>query len=263
MLDLCSKDRPAEGARSLASVAFAIICLLAIICCVMNRYLLLFDIDGTLLLCGGAGVDAMRAVGSRLFGETFTFDGVEFAGNLDPLIFAEAARRCQLADDHAACHDRFRAAYVGELATRLLAPDRVTVMPGVHALLTRLRTLDRVVLGLLSGNYAEAAPLKLTAARIDHGQFRITAFGDEAPARHDLVELAMRRYARLHGERIDPRRVLVIGDTPRDVAAARAHGCIAVAVATGGHSADELRACEADLVLPDLADPTPITSLLV
>lgn len=228
----------------------------------IHRHLLLFDIDGTLMLSGGAGGDAMRSVATKLFGETFTFDGIEFGGNLDPLIFAEAAQRCRLDDDHDVCHDRFRTAYVGELATRLLDPVCVTVMPGIHELLAQLRAMEHVVLGLLSGNYSEAAPLKLTAARIDHGMFRVTAFGDEAPARHDLVELAMRRYKRMLGEDVDPRRVLVIGDTPRDVAAARAHGCLSIAVATGGHTVDELLACGADVALDDLSDPRPLMDLL-
>ncbi len=228
----------------------------------MNRrtYLLLFDIDGTLLRSDGVGRGAMQSAAARLFGDSFSFQGVPFAGNLDPLIFAEAAQRHQLVgDDH---HDRFRIAYVQELSESLSRRPPIPLMPGVIELLDRLKAMPQVVLGLLSGNYAEAAPLKLAAAGINVGDFAITAFGDEGSLRKDLVALAMHRYERNRGEPIDPRCVLVIGDTPRDIEAARAHHCLAVGVATGGHSVEELQACGANLVLDDFAQPEPLLALL-
>ncbi|MCC6681830.1 MAG: HAD family hydrolase [Phycisphaeraceae bacterium] len=223
-------------------------------------YLLLFDIDGTLLRSDGVGRGAMQSAAARLFGESFSFQGVAFAGNLDPLIFAEAAQRHQLVgDDH---HDRFRSAYVQELSESLSRRPPIPLMPGVLELLDRLKAMPQVVLGLLSGNYAQAAPLKLAAAGINVGDFPVTAFGDEGSLRQDLVTLAMQRYLRSRGEAIDPRQVLVIGDTPRDIEAARAHGCVAVGVATGGHSAEELQASGADLVLEDFAEPGKLLALL-
>ena len=72
----------------------------------------------------------------------------------------------------------------------------------------------------------------------------------------------MRKYEKLTGEKADPRKVIVIGDTPRDVACARAHGCIAFAVATGGHAVETLEACGADVVVRDLADLSPLLKLI-
>ncbi len=228
--------------------------------------LLLFDIDGTLLLSGGEGARAMQTVVRRLFGDGFTFEGVEFAGNLDHLIFADAATRSRL-ERHEEHHEAFRDAYVQELTVRLSERrDAVRVMPGIVELLRALH--DRaerrgdVVLGLLSGNYRQAAPVKLEAAGIDPGWFQINALGDEAATRSELVALAMRRYRRRCGMPADPRRVIVIGDTPRDVACAKANGCVAFTVATGSYSVSELLEAGADEAVQDLSDPRRLLARL-
>jgi phosphoglycolate phosphatase-like HAD superfamily hydrolase len=227
--------------------------------------LVLFDIDGTLLMTGGAGVRAMKAVGVRLFGETFTFEGVTFGGGLDPVLFAEAAAQSQLTDHHLH-HDRFRAHYIEELRDVLGQAGVVTVMPGIPQVLTtlyeRATSSGDVALGLLTGNYSEAVPLKLEAAGIDRRWFSITAFGDEAASRPDLAGLALQRYAANHGRRIEPWRVVVVGDTPRDVQCAKAHGCMALAVATGPYTVAQLQQTDADAVVADLSDPQPLYDLL-
>lgn len=235
----------------------------------MNHTLLLFDVDGTLITTSGAGVRAMKTVGARLFGSTFSFDQVTFGGGLDPALFAEAAR---LSGHDAAEQDHvnFRDAYLLELEAELARTGAgVAAMPGILALLERLRThhaqangSPSVMLGLLTGNYSLAAPIKLRAASIDHTWFTITAFGDEASTRPGLTELAMARYQQHTGAAADPAQVIVIGDTPRDVACAKAHGCVAFAVATGTFSEGELVEAGADVVVPDLSDPAPLLALL-
>ena len=90
----------------------------------------------------------------------------------------------------------------------------------------------------------------------------ITAFGDEAPTRPDLVGLALRRYEELMRHPAQPRCVVVIGDTPRDVECAHAHGCVAFAVATGDFTVEQLRATGAEHVVPDLFDPAPLLAIL-
>lgn len=225
----------------------------------MPPWLLLFDIDGTLLTTGGAGRVAFNSAASKLFGDHFTFDGIEFAGHLDRLIFDEAAARHGL-DDHHLHHDSFRDTYVAELDAQLASrAHEVVVMPGVHDLLAALQTRaadgEPLVLGLLTGNYGASARLKLRSAGIDPDAFSIGAFGDQGACRADLVVVAMGQYERLTGRVASPGRTIVIGDTPRDVACAKAHGCLAVAVATGGYTASDLRAAGADLVMNDLRDP--------
>jgi phosphoglycolate phosphatase-like HAD superfamily hydrolase len=229
----------------------------------MTDTLLLFDIDGTLLDTRGAGQRAMRRVGQRLFGEHFTFEGVPFAGMLDPVIYRQAADRNRLAeaDQH---HERFRGAYLPELAGELeRAGDDVTPCPGIHALLAAVRKHQEAVttsgagtfiLGLLTGNYADAAPLKLRAVGIDPLIFTLNAFGDEAPTRPDLVALALAKFRGRYGRPIDPRRVFVIGDTEHDIDCAKAHGCVSLAVATGRSRAEELARHGPDAVFTDLTD---------
>ncbi len=223
---------------------------------------------------------AMKRVTSRLFGNDFSWEGVTVSGHLDPLIFAELAALNQL-DDPGRHHDVFRDQYLQELRAELesVAPavgpakrsaalpgTGARALPGVHEALTILRDRrDRegaVTLGLLTGNYTQAVPVKLHAVEVDPSWFEVTAFGDEAATRADLVALAMEKYARIKGQPIEPQRVIVVGDTPRDIHCAHAHGCVAYAVATGAYPYDDLSDAGADVVVEDLSDLSPLLRLI-
>ena len=220
--------------------------------------LVLFDVDGTLLLTGGAGMRAMKAVAVELFGETFRWDGIVVSGHLDPLIFAEAAALNGIAEA-ARHHQRFRARYLERLPIELaLSGAQVRIMPGIQESLAWLRKTGVATLGLLTGNYPEAIPLKLATIGVDPAWFEITAFGDEGDDRRALVALAIAKYERLIGTAVEAAYVVIVGDTPRDVDCAHAHGCVAFAVATGGYGVEELKAAGADVVVGDLGDPTPL-----
>jgi phosphoglycolate phosphatase len=215
--------------------------------------LVLFDIDGTLLRAQGIGPIAMERAGRRLFGPSFTLEGIDFGGALDPWIFRQAAQRLGH-DDPSPLHDTFRDEYLVELERAFDAGERrPALLPGVVAALATFRNDPTATLGLVTGNYARAVPLKLNAAGIDPAQFVVGAFGDDAPTRPDLVRLAMEQW-RARGADPDPRRVVVIGDTPRDVDCAKKNGCRSVAVATGRHTVEQLEAVSADLVLRDLTE---------
>jgi phosphoglycolate phosphatase-like HAD superfamily hydrolase len=213
--------------------------------------LLLFDIDGTLLAPVGAGSRAMVVAGRALFGSAFTFDGIDTSGKIDPQIFAEMrAANAELAiaeSDRGRFRDRYLQALDTELATR-----PIPALPGTHDLLAALQPRSELTLGLLTGNFAAAAPRKLRSAGFDPDTFTVNAFGDEAASRPELVPVARRRYRERHGRDIAAERVVVIGDTPRDVACAHANGSLAVAVATGRWSRTDLDATGADLVIDDL-----------
>jgi len=228
--------------------------------------LLLFDIDATLLNTGGAGLRAMRRVVQRLFEHDGLMDDVPTAGRLDPAIFADLARLAGV-EDHDDHHHQFRDHYIGELRQELEAfRHEVEVLPGVTELLAMLRLRQRqrgdVTMGLLTGNYAAAAPLKLAAIGVDPAWFTVTAFGDDGATRPDLVAVALQRFEKQTGRRINANRVVVIGDTPFDVQCAKAHGCVAFAVATGRYNAAALREAGADVVVEDLRDPSPLLTLL-
>ena len=224
--------------------------------------LVLFDVDGTLLLTGGAGMRAMRRVAAALFGESFRWDGIEVSGHLDPLIFAEAAERNGVAEVRRH-HETFRARYLEALPEELeVGRDGVRVMPGIAEALDILRGRPDVTLGLLTGNYPEAIPIKLGAIGVDPAWFEITAFGDEAATRAGLVTVAFGKFERRYGRPPEPKRVVIVGDTPRDVACGRANGCVTFGVATGKYSVTELRDAGADHVVADLADPGPLLALV-
>lgn len=231
--------------------------------------LLLFDIDGTLLDTKGAGRRAMERVAAELFGNGFSFDAVSFGGNLDPCIFREAAAANGLAGDHDEAHDAFHARYVPALRAELQAcaagDFACEALVGVHDALAVCRAwVDEGVaaLGCLTGNYTKAVPVKLGHVGIDPDQFTVTAFADEASTRPGLVEVAMRKHVNGSARPIDPRDVIVIGDTKRDVDCAKAHGCVAYAVCTGAGTRDELVAAGADVVVDDLSDLSPLRAIV-
>jgi phosphoglycolate phosphatase len=222
--------------------------------------LLLFDIDGTLLLSGGAGAKAMLVAGQKLFGDSFNFD-LDTSGKLDTQIYKELMKlNTHLDMEHR--HDEFRGMYLKLLEFELRWENKAFLMPGIKGLLEELRKRQHITLGLLTGNYGPAAKLKLKAVDIQHDWFSVTAFGDEGVTRPDLVELAMKRYRELKNETLHPREVVVIGDTPKDVACAQAHGCVAFAVATGRWSVKQLQATRADIVVDNLGDASKLLKLL-
>lgn len=224
--------------------------------------LLLFDIDATLLLTGGAGMRSMARAARELFGERFTWDGIEPSGGLDPLLFSEAVTRSRLELDEMA-HSRFQEKYIQILEVELRQSRAgIRVLPGVRDLLGALRSRPDVCLGLLTGNYPRGAALKLEAAGIDPRWFSIGVFGDEGPTRAALVSVALERFEAAHGGSIARERVIVIGDTPRDVEAALANGCRVLAVATGKYGVEALLAAGATEAVADLSDPAPLMALL-
>jgi len=220
--------------------------------------LLLFDIDGTLLRAHGAGLEAMAAAGRAVLGEAFSLDGVDFAGNLDPLIFRSAAEQSGLTTDDVR-HAKFRELYVRLLEEELATNgSRVERLPGVLELFETLLKETGSVLGLLTGNYQASARAKLKHAGILPDWFRVGAFGDAAPTRPALVPIAMAQCQAASAAALTPRDVLIIGDTPRDIRCAKANGCHALAVATGSYSTAALNAEGADWIVNDLTQASMI-----
>jgi len=224
--------------------------------------LLLFDIDGTRLLTGGAGLRAMIRAGREVFGAALSWDGVEMSGGLDPMLVGEAAARSSLQTDRESL-EAFRRSYIVFLPEELeRGGSDVRTMPGIHEVLVRLREREDVVLGLLTGNYAEGAALKLRAVGIEPAWFTVTAFGDEAASRPELVAVAAGRLAARAGRASEPSRYIIIGDSPRDIDCALRNGCFAFGVATGKFGVEALRTAGAHRVVQDLSDPSPLLDLL-
>lgn len=216
--------------------------------------LLLFDIDGTLLLSGGAGTRALNRTFEELFGVEGAFAGIPVAGRTDLLILDDALERAGIRAD-ADGRARFLARYCQHFEREILLPGpRKGLMPGVRRLLDRLQHTPGVACALLTGNIARAARIKLEHFEVRR-YFACGAYGDDAPRRDDLVPIAVERARRVGIDVDSPGAAVVIGDTPLDLQCARAAGARAVCVATGSFSEEELRRAGADAVLPNLADP--------
>src|SRR5262249_27148871 len=148
----------------------------------------------------------------------------------------------------------FRDTYLARLILELERPGpRKGVMPGVRRLLDALVDRDDVFLGLLTGNYEEAARAKLEYFDLWR-YFRCGAFGDDAPDRNGLLPKALAAVRACGGPAVDAADTVVIGDTPLDVDCAAASGARSIAVATGGHDVEALRRAGADVVFEDLRD---------
>jgi phosphoglycolate phosphatase-like HAD superfamily hydrolase len=225
-------------------------------------HLILFDIDATLLVTGGAGMRSIARAAREVFGGPWIWDGIDPSGGLDPLILAEGAARNGVSLERAA-EEAFRTRYAAILEEEIHSnPAAVRALPGSREAVDALRTLDHAVLGLLTGNYPAGAALKLRAAGFDPAWFPITAFGDEASSRRELGGLALRKLEERSGAPADPGRVVIVGDTPRDVDCARANGFTAFAVATGRHAIEDLVAAGAHVAVKDLTDLAPLLELI-
>ncbi len=215
--------------------------------------LALFDIDCTLIDAHGAGGRAIFAAIEETFGVTGALDGYSFHGRTDPAIVRDLATRWGVAPAEAEARvgDCLRR-YV-ELLRDEVAEGHMEVLPGVRELVTALAADRRVVLGLLTGNVAEGAAVKLAPTGVAQ-LFKVGAYGSDSARRPDLPAVAVRRAEELTGRRFAGKEIAVIGDTPADIDCGAALGVKAIAVATGTHDVEELRRHGPDYVFADLSD---------
>lgn len=237
------------------------------------RKLVLFDIDGTLVLTGGAGIRAMNRACEELVGHPHALEGIPVAGRTDRIILSDVVTRAGHTLDDGLL-ERLRDRYIENLRVEIEQPGRLqsfeslgarggvkAVMPGIRELLEILDRREDVFLGLLTGNFEAGAKIKLEHFDLWR-YFQCGAFGDDSADRNDLVPFAVERARHCGLPDIDAHDILVVGDTPHDVACARAVGAIPVGVATGGFTADQLRESGADLVFQNLADSDAFLRLL-
>lgn len=225
--------------------------------------LVLFDIDGTLVLTGGAGMRAMGRTFKHLLGAENAMMDVPLAGRTDLAILTDAARRVApgfLPD--AAWVSRFRDHYVAALREELQvdAPGKC-LLPGVTDAIAALSRIDDVHVALLTGNFRQGAEAKLGYFSLWEA-FPFGAFGDEAVDRNVLLPIAL-DHAGDHGVGpLAPRDIFVIGDTPYDVACALNGAAVAVGVATGPYDREALHQAGADVVFDDLSDTGALVALV-
>lgn len=217
--------------------------------------LVLFDIDGTILLTDGAGRRAIHRALVDVFGSAGPVDH-RFDGKTDPQIVREMMRAAGHGDAHIdSLMEQLLDTYLTHLHDELVeAKPRAQVFPGVRELIDQLDARGDVVLGLLTGNLAAGARAKLAAVDIDPGMFQVGAYGSDHEMRAELPAIAQRRVRDELGFEIIGDDVVVIGDTPADVACGRGIGARAIAVATGSYTVDELAQHAPAAVFEDLSD---------
>jgi len=215
--------------------------------------LLLFDIDGTLISTGGAGGRAMARAFQDVFGFSNGLGSISMAGRTDAWIVAQMAAEHGLAYD-ADAFVRFHDTYVGYLTAEVQRPaEQKGILPGVRQLLDTLVSCDDAYLALLTGNFRRGAEIKLQY--FDLWRYFVSgAFGDDSHDRNGLLWKAMASVQESGGPAFRPADVVIIGDTPLDIAVAVAGGARSVGVATGNYDVDTLLESGADVALPDLSD---------
>lgn len=220
------------------------------------RTLVLFDIDGTLLWTDGAGRAAIRRALLDEMGTTGPIDGFRFDGKTDPQIIRELMGAARHPHAESAHHIQAVCGQYVQLLGAELERHRanIRVFPGVFELLDRLEARDDVLIGLLTGNMAHGAALKLRAAGIAPERFRVGAFGSDAADRQALPAIAIERATNLLGRRPQGKAVVIVGDTPADMTCGKGVGARAVGVATGAYSVEQLLAAGAHRAFRSLAD---------
>jgi phosphoglycolate phosphatase-like HAD superfamily hydrolase len=217
----------------------------------MQKRLLLFDIDGTLIHSGGAGVRALKSAFKERFGVADNLHGIEIAGMTDSGIVVSILKK----NDIPATNENvgaFLDSYVHFLS-RELPRRKGKLLPGVLDLLEKLKSRPQLVLGLLTGNVSRGARLKLEHYGVWHF-FEFGAFADDHQDRNRLGSFARARAKEKHGREFSPSQIDVIGDTPRDIACGNAIGARTIAVATGTWSREELAKYQPDFLIDDLSD---------
>jgi len=215
--------------------------------------IVLFDVDGTLLWTDGAGRRAVHRALKDVLGIEHPAAGFRFDGRTDPEIVRLLAAAAGRDHDPAVVADVLDH-YVGLLVQELARPGhKTTVYPGVFELVAALERRDDCVIGLLTGNIAAGARLKLASGGLDIARFTVGAFGSDHEVRAELPAIAQRR-ARERGIEAGGKEVVIIGDTPADVTCGRAIGARAIGVATGSYSVPDLIAAGAYAAFQDLSD---------
>ncbi len=215
----------------------------------MKPTIILYDVDGTLITTGGAGRRALERAFEQSFGAPGDFE-FPFGGMTDRGIFRQGMERSghDVSDE---CFDALMVAYKEVLRAEVEAAQTYFVHPGVIDSLEVVSGHDHVAVGLGTGNIERGARIKLDRAELN-SWFSFGGFGCDAEDRAELIAAGARRGAERLGVSLGECRLVIVGDTPRDVAAAHANGGVCLGVATGGSTHEDLTSSGADWTVPDL-----------
>jgi phosphoglycolate phosphatase-like HAD superfamily hydrolase len=216
----------------------------------MKKRIYLFDVDGTLLWSGRAGVRGLEAAFEKVLGIERGMEGIVCDGKTDPAIVREVLSARGRGGPESI--EEILESYVKHLPGLVSSADGYRILPGVIETLEYLHGREGILCGLATGNVEPGARAKLERGGLNK-YFPVGGFGSDSEDRAELVRIAVRRARELLKD--DRADAVIIGDTPRDVAAAHAAGVPAWGVASGHFDAAALSAAGADLVLEDLRNP--------
>lgn len=221
----------------------------------------LFDIDGTLILSGGAGSRALSHAFKKLFRRDNALEGIKPDGKTDPAIIREMCRKvlgrdCQGEELESLCRQ-----YLHFLSREVPESQGYRVMPGIPELLEKLGLKEGVIMGLATGNLEEGARIKLGRAGLNR-YFRFGGFGSDCEDRVELTRIAISRSQEFIGQELKKQDIYIVGDTPFDIKSSALLGTTSVAVATGSYSTTQLKEWQPDYLFSDFSAPEPLLKAL-
>ncbi|MBD3375998.1 HAD hydrolase-like protein [candidate division KSB1 bacterium] len=222
--------------------------------------LLLWDIDGTLIMTGGAGMRAMDRAFKDLFNVEKALQGVNMAGRTDTSIIQDAMKKYGIHYSEP-IFQQYKEQYYRYIAEEIQVdhPEKM-IMNGIQELLETLEKRQDIVLALLTGNWEKSGRIKLAHFGLDR-YFEFGAFADDSGIRNDLLPFAIKRFQERYGYVPDKRHTYIIGDTPADINCAKPYDVVSVAVAAAHYSRHELLVYEPDYLFDDFSDLQEVTKI--
>jgi phosphoglycolate phosphatase-like HAD superfamily hydrolase len=217
--------------------------------------LILFDIDGTLLVIDTLADLAFRAMTKDVYGLECSFKEISYAGMTDPRILEEVLKLRGIDNETiAACYDEAIEKYCTNFDYFARGNSyHITIHPGVIPLLNTIKQMPEMRMAILTGNLEYTGWKKLELANLKH-YFPFGAFGSDSKVRAELVGIALQRAEDTYGITYKNKNVIIIGDSPHDVECGKSYGVTSIAVATGHSSAEELKKYAPDYLFNDLGD---------
>ena len=221
---------------------------------ISDSKVILFDLDGTLVRTGGAGLRALSSALKDLYGMDPPLDGITIAGNTDPNIFREIIRKKISGSPPTLKEEgRFFEKYLYYLKIEIESSPGYRILPGTLAILEAAQNHKHLHTGLGTGNIEMGARIKLERGGLNPF-LAFGGFGSDSSDRPQMLRMGVEKAQKLFGVIFQPHQVYIVGDTPLDISAARTMGAQIIAVATGGYTSNDLRVLEPDLLLENLSD---------
>ncbi|MBN1595118.1 HAD hydrolase-like protein [candidate division FCPU426 bacterium] len=219
--------------------------------------LFLFDVDATLIRTGGVGLRVMSRAFEEIMGWQDALAGISMAGRTDPSIAQEVSRQRRGKDMTAPELETVWARYLELLRQQLQEADTYRVLPGIPEFLRKISGQAGFALGLGTGNLEAGARIKLERADLNK-YFPFGGFGSDAVERAEVLRIGVSRGERYLGRSLTNRQIVIVGDTPHDIAAGKELAARTLAVATGPYSLEQLAAFQPDLAIQDFTDQTAV-----